>query len=90
MDLMKFKKRIKEIESIYALPTVKAAVSKHLVELLEKRYQQKCFLIQNGIDTHIFYPDGRRVWGENPRIRILSVGPNTGRVCRVFQIPSNQ
>ena len=74
MDILSFKKRIREIESIYALPTIKAAVSKHLVELIEKRYHQKCGLIQNGIDPKIFYPDGNRVWGENGRIRILSVG----------------
>ncbi len=74
MDILKFIKRIKEIESIYALPTIKAAVSKHLVELIEKRYHQKCGLIQNGIDPKIFYPDGNRIWGENGRIRILSVG----------------
>jgi glycosyltransferase involved in cell wall biosynthesis len=74
-DILKFKKRIKEIESIYALPTVKAAVSKHLAELIQKRYRQKCFLIQNGIDPNIFYPDERRIRGESGRIRILSVGP---------------
>jgi glycosyltransferase involved in cell wall biosynthesis len=74
-DILKFKKRIKEIESIYALPTLKAAVSRHLVELIEKRYHQKCGFIQNGIDPSIFYPDEERVWGENGRIRILSVGP---------------
>jgi len=74
-DILKFKKRIKEIESIYALPTVKTAVSKHLAELIEERYHQKCFLIQNGIDPSIFYPHERRAWGENGRIRILSVGP---------------
>jgi glycosyltransferase involved in cell wall biosynthesis len=75
MDRLKFKRRIREIDSIYALPTVKAAVSKHLVELIKKRYSQKCFLIQNGIDPNVFYPNERRIWGENGRIRILSVGP---------------
>jgi glycosyltransferase involved in cell wall biosynthesis len=75
IDVLKFKRRIKEIESIYALPTVKAAVSKHLAELIQKRYRQKCFLIQNGIDPNIFYPDERRILGEKGRIRILSVGP---------------
>ena len=74
MDILNFKKRIKEIELIYALPTIKAAVSKHLVELIEKRYHQKCGLIQNGIDPKIFHPDGNRIWGEDGRIRILSVG----------------
>ena len=74
-DLLKFKRRIKRIESLYALPTIKAAVSRHLVELLERRFRQKCFLIQNGIDPNIFYPRERRAWRENGRIKILSVGP---------------
>ena len=74
MDIWTFEKRIREIESIYALPTMKAAVSKHLAELIEKRYHQKCGLVQNGIDPRIFYPDGNRIWGENGEIRILSVG----------------
>ena len=75
MDVLKFKKRIKEIESVYALPTVKTAVSKHLAELIQKRYRQKCFVIQNGFDPNIFYPNERRIWGEHGKIRILSVGP---------------
>ncbi len=74
MDIWNFKKRIREIELIYALPTMKAAVSKHLAELIEKRYHQKCGLVQNGIDTRIFYPNENRVWGEKGEIRILSVG----------------
>lgn len=75
VDILKFKKRIREIESDYALPTVKAAVSKHLAELIQKRYHQKCFIIQNGIDPNVFHHNKRRIWGENGRIRILSVGP---------------
>jgi glycosyltransferase involved in cell wall biosynthesis len=74
IDKLKFKKRVKEIEAIYALPTVKAAVSRHLVELIEKKYRQKCSLIRNGIDPNIFYPDHSRPWGENGRVKILSVG----------------
>ncbi len=74
-DRWKFKKRIQEIESIYALPTIKAAVSKHLVELIAKRYRQPCFLVQNGIDPKIFYPNLGRKWGDNSKIKILSVGP---------------
>jgi glycosyltransferase involved in cell wall biosynthesis len=74
-DILKFKKRIRKIESIYALPTIKAAVSRHLAELIERRFHQKCFLIQNGIDSNIFYPHERKDWGENGRIKILSVGP---------------
>lgn len=75
IDRWKFKKRIKKIESVYSLPTIKAAVSKHLVDLIEKRYRQPCFLIQNGIDPKIFYPNQSRKWGEDNKIKILSVGP---------------
>jgi glycosyltransferase involved in cell wall biosynthesis len=74
LDLVKFKRRIRQIEAVYALPTYKAAVSKHLVELLEGRYGQRCALIQNGIDLNTFRPDQERTWGENGKIRVLSVG----------------
>lgn len=74
-DRWKFRKRVREIESIYALPTVKVAVSKHLVTLIEQRYQQPCFLIPNGIDPKIFFSNQDRVWGQGGKIRILSVGP---------------
>ncbi|MBM4349504.1 MAG: glycosyltransferase family 4 protein [Deltaproteobacteria bacterium] len=74
INILKSKRKIKRVESVYALPTVKAAVSKHLVELIEKKYRQKCHLIQNGIDQRIFYPDEKRVWGENEVVSILSVG----------------
>ena len=74
IDVLKFKKKIKRIESIYALPTIKAAVSRHLVELIEKRYHQKCHLIQNGIDGGVFFPNDNRIWAESGKIRILSVG----------------
>ncbi len=75
VNLLKFRKRVKEIESIYALPTVKAAISKHLAELIEKRFRQKCFLIQSGIDSGVFYPSEERIWGEGGKVRVLSVGP---------------
>jgi glycosyltransferase involved in cell wall biosynthesis len=74
LDLVKFKKRIRQIEEVYALPTYKAAVSKHLVELLEGKYGQRCALIQNGIDLNTFRPNKQRKWGENGKIRLLSVG----------------
>lgn len=73
----KFNKRIRENQSIYALPTIKAAVSKHLCDLIKEKYQQPCFLIPNGFDPKVFYPNPKRVWGSDGRIRILSVGPIT-------------
>ena len=74
LDIMKSKRKIRRVEFIYSLPTIKAAVSSHLVELIEKKYRQKCHLIQNGIDHRKFYPDEKRVWGENGVIKIFSVG----------------
>jgi len=73
-DNAKFKKRIREFEAIYALPTVKAAVSKHLKDLIEKTYRQKCALIQNGIDLGVFHPAKNRSWGKDGKVRILSAG----------------
>jgi L-malate glycosyltransferase len=73
-DNAKFKKRIREIEAVYALPTVKAAISKHLAELVENIYRQPCTLIQCGIDATAFYPDPLRTWGKDGRIRCISVG----------------
>ncbi len=74
-DQRKFKKRIKAIEAIYALPTIKVAVSKHLAELIQTRYHQPCFLIQNGIDPRIFFPNKEKVWARGGKIKILSIGP---------------
>lgn len=74
LDVTKFKKRIREIEAVYKLPTKKAAVSRHLADLIEKTYKQKCALIQNGIDMDMFYPDPTRTWGKDGKIRILSLG----------------
>ncbi len=75
IDALKFKRRVKQIESIYALPTIKAAVSKHLAEFIQRHYHQKCFLIQNGIDPNIFFPGEKKTWRKNGTIKILSVGP---------------
>ena len=74
IDNTKSKRRVRRVELIYSLPTIKAAVSRHLVELIEKKYRQKCHLIQNGIDPKNFYPDEKRVWGKDGKIKIISVG----------------
>jgi glycosyltransferase involved in cell wall biosynthesis len=73
-DTLKFKRRIREIEAVYSLPTFKAAVSSNLAELVTKRYNQECAVIQNGVDLSTFYPDRRKEWGQDGIIKILSVG----------------
>lgn len=74
IDNMKFRKRIKEIESIYALPTIKAGLSPHLVRLIKERYEQECHIIQGGIDDRVFNARERKPWGLRGKIRILCVG----------------
>ncbi|MCX8110082.1 MAG: glycosyltransferase family 4 protein [Syntrophorhabdaceae bacterium] len=74
IDNMKFKKRIKEIESIYALPTIKAGLSPHLVRLIKDRYGQDCSIIQGGIDDKVFHARGRKQWRWSKKVRILCVG----------------
>ena len=65
-DRAKFRKRIRGFERVYRLPTVKAAVSKHLAALIAGRYKQPCALIQNGIDDTVFHP-GAEEPGETER-----------------------
>ena len=52
---LRFRRRIRRFEAAYALPTVKMAVSRHLADLIEGRYGQRCFLVQNGVDQRVFY-----------------------------------
>ncbi len=74
IDNMKFRKRIKEIESIYTLPTIKAGLSPHLVRLIKERYGQECSIIQGGIDDSVFNARGRKPWRWSRKIRVLCIG----------------
>jgi len=44
------------IEAIYRKPTIKLAVSPHLVELIERRYDQPCTLIPQPLQNALFSP----------------------------------
>jgi glycosyltransferase involved in cell wall biosynthesis len=68
-----FRKRIRKIEKIYRLPTIKIAVSLALKEVLEPLYGPPCYVVPNGVDTSLFKPAPTVLpWGEP--LRILSVG----------------
>ena len=73
---LRFRRRIRRFEAVYALPTIKAAVSRHLVSLIEKKYGQRCFLVQNGIDHRVFHPGSRRATDGalQGKVRVLSTG----------------
>jgi glycosyltransferase involved in cell wall biosynthesis len=68
-----FRKRIRKIEKIYRLPTIKIAVSQALKEVLEPLYGTPCYVVPNGVDTSLFKPDPGGSPPGGP-LRILSVG----------------
>ena len=73
---LRFRRRIRRFEAAYALPTVKMAVSRHLADLIEGRYGQRCFLVQNGVDQRVFYLGAEYARGgalPGP-VRVLSTG----------------
>jgi glycosyltransferase involved in cell wall biosynthesis len=69
-----FKRRVRKIEKIYQLQTVKIAVSQALKEVIENIYGRPCYLIPNGIDQDIFHPALQPRMFQSP-LRLLSVGP---------------
>jgi L-malate glycosyltransferase len=68
-----WKEKLKRFDELYRLPTVKIAISPHLVAGVEKRFNTSCLLLPNGIDRGVFYPKKTELdyLGE---IKILSVG----------------
>jgi len=73
---LRFRRKIRRFEAVYALPTIKMAVSRHLVSLIKKKYGKSCFLVQNGVDHRVFHPGSRpAVEGALPgKVRVLSTG----------------
>jgi glycosyltransferase involved in cell wall biosynthesis len=69
-----FRRRVRKIEKIYRLQTVKIAVSQALKEVIEDIYGKPCHLIPNGVDQHIFQPAPQPKTLQSP-IRLLSIGP---------------
>lgn len=45
-----------EIEAVYSLPTLKMAVSPHLVDLVEQRFGQRCHFVPQPFDSDLFSP----------------------------------
>jgi glycosyltransferase involved in cell wall biosynthesis len=68
-----FRKRIRKIEKIYRLPTIKIAVSQALRDILEPLYGTPCYVVPNGVDTSLFKPPPGNPSPGGP-LRILSVG----------------
>ncbi|MCX5811405.1 MAG: glycosyltransferase family 4 protein [Proteobacteria bacterium] len=71
-----WKQKLKRFDELYKLPTVKMAISPHLVAGVEKRFDMPCYLLPNGIDQQVFYPKVAEL-DYSGTIRILSVGNST-------------
>jgi glycosyltransferase involved in cell wall biosynthesis len=71
-----WKQKLKRFDALYKLPTLKIAISPHLVAGVEKRFKMPCYLLPNGIDRKVFYPKAAEL-DYSGTIRILSVGNYT-------------
>jgi glycosyltransferase involved in cell wall biosynthesis len=70
-------RRIREIEKIYCLATVKIAVSQAIKDVVENTYGMPCYLVPNGVDQKVFRP--RAIpYDFKGTLRLLSVGEITG------------
>ncbi len=71
--MLGWKRKLKRFDELYRFPTVKMAISPHLVEGVVKRYGLDCYLLPNGIDRNVFYPKEKEL-DYAGQLRILSVG----------------
>jgi glycosyltransferase involved in cell wall biosynthesis len=68
-----WKIKLERLDELYRLPTVKIAISPHLVSGVEKRYNVPCNLLPNGIDQQVFYPKASEL-DYSGTVHVLSVG----------------
>jgi L-malate glycosyltransferase len=71
-----WKRKLKRVDQLYRLPTVKIAIAPHLVTGVEKRYNLPCYLLPNGINRQVFHPKEREL-DYSGTIGIVSVGNST-------------
>lgn len=71
--ILGWKRKLKRFDKIYTLPTIKMAISPHLVEGLKKRYGLQCHFLPNGIDLRTFLPKERPL-DYSSVLNIISVG----------------
>ncbi|MBN1573419.1 MAG: glycosyltransferase family 4 protein [Deltaproteobacteria bacterium] len=69
----RWKKSLKRLDGLYRLPTVKMAISPHIVEDVEKSYGVHCYLLPNWINRDVFYSKKEKL-NYSKRLKIVSVG----------------
>lgn len=71
-----WRRKLKRFDALYQLPTIKMAISPHLVESIRKRLGKESYYLPNGIDLAVFRPKERPL-DYTGQIRVLSVGNST-------------
>lgn len=74
--ILGWKRKLKRFDALYRIPTIKMAISPHLVQAVANRYGMDCYLLPNGIDPSIFYPKEKEL-DYKDTLKILSVGNAT-------------
>jgi glycosyltransferase involved in cell wall biosynthesis len=82
VKIAEWKRKLGRLDRLFRLPTVKAAISPHLVERVVERYGIPCRFLPNGIDLSVFFPGTRRL-DYSGRISILSVGNSSIEYKRI-------
>lgn len=73
-----WRRKYKEFDEVYKLPTYLISVSAHLQKELEERYKRPAPLCRNGVDLNMFYPNPDwkpETFSEKRPIRIINIGP---------------
>ncbi len=68
-----WKKNLKRFDALYLLPTVKMAISPHIIEDIRKRYDIDCYLLPNWISREVFHPKVEKL-DYSKTLNIVSVG----------------
>ncbi len=71
--ILGWRRKLRRFDALYRLPTIKIAISPHLVAAVENRYGMQCSLLPNGIDRNVFFPKTDEL-DYSGVLKILSVG----------------
>jgi glycosyltransferase involved in cell wall biosynthesis len=71
-----WKRKLDRVDRLYRLPTIKIAISPHLLAGVEKRFNLPCYLLPNGINQSVFHPKEKEL-DYSGRVGIISVGNST-------------
>lgn len=75
---LSWRKKLQRVNKVYQLPTTLITVSKHLKEVLEKRYNREVHLCVNGVHDEFFYPEKEKKikpFGKENPLKIINIGP---------------